>query len=308
MSPFILYAGAFAVLVGLAGGVALVLTSKSQPTGVARSLALIERGVRRNEVARNELGVADRLVKPVLGLTRRLALTISPGGTASRLARLLDFAGNPPSWTLERLLAVKGAALIILAALGFVLLGGLGVKGVLGAVVAGAIGFFLPDLLLYNTGMKRQDELRRGLADALDMMTVAVEAGQSFDGALQQVAVSVDGPVAGEFSRVLQEIQIGKPRSAAFSSLAERTNVTEIKTFVTALMQADRLGLPIGQVLREQAQQMRLVRKQRAEEKAQKVPIKILFPMLLFIFPCVFIIVIGPGAIRIFGIFTSGGL
>jgi tight adherence protein C len=162
----------------------------------------------------------------------------------------------------------------------------------------------LPDVMVFNLGVKRQEVLRRGLADALDMLTVCVEAGQGFDGAILHVAKSVEGPVAGEFARVLAEIQIGKSRSAAFSSLAARTKVPEIRTFVTALVQADRLGLPIGGVLREQSVQMRLIRRQRAEEKAQKVPVKILFPMLLCIFPAVFIVIIGPGAIRMIDTFS----
>jgi tight adherence protein C len=136
------------------------------------------------------------------------------------------------------------------------------------------------------------------------MLTVCVEAGQSFDGALLQVARSVDGPIAGEFARVLSEIQIGKSRGDAFTSLAKRTSVEEAKNFVTSLVQADRLGLPIASVLREQSTQMRLVRRQRAEEKAQKVPVKIVFPMVLFIFPALFIVVIGPGAIRVMSAFS----
>ena len=161
-----------------------------------------------------------------------------------------------------------------------------------------------PDTLVYNIGAKRQEVLRRGLADALDMLTVCVEAGQGFDASLMHVAKSVEGPVAGEFSRVLAEIQIGKSRGDAFSALSARTKVTEIRTFVTALVQADRLGLPIGSVLREESVQMRLVRRQRAEEKAQKVPVKILFPMLLCIFPALFIVIIGPGAIRMIDTFS----
>ena len=106
------------------------------------------------------------------------------------------------------------------------------------------------------------------------MLTVCVEAGQGFDAALLQVSRSTTGPVAGEFARVLQEVQIGKPRAEAFSGLSQRTNVPEVKTFVTALVQADRLGLPIGAVLREQSNQMRLVRRQRAGEKAQKVTVE----------------------------------
>lgn len=304
-TSLLLYIGVGALVVGLAVATVMLLLARTEPSGVARSLALIEHGIRPQEVARNELSVTDRLATPMFDLTRRLAVSLSPKGTSARLARLLDSAGNPPAWTVERLLGVKGAALILLAAFGLIVFGGITPLGVLAGAALAAAGFFLPDLLVYNAGTKRQEELRLGLADALDMLTVCVEAGQGFDGALQQVARSVTGPVSGEFSRVLQEIQIGRPRGQAFSSLAERTTVPEIKTFVTALVQADRLGLPIGAVLREQAQQMRLVRKQRAEEKAQKVPIKILFPMLLCVFPLLFIVVIGPGGIRIVDTFTQ---
>ena len=307
MATTLLYIAAAALVAGMALAVAIALSGRSDVVGVARSLALIEHAVKPQEVGRNELPAAERLSKPFLNSMRTMALKLSPTGTADRLAKLLDFAGNPATWTVERLLAMKGAGLFALGVLGLAFGGGLTVGGILFGVAAAALGFFLPDILLYNTGQKRQEELRLGLADALDMLTVCVEAGQGFDAAIMQVARAVNGPVAGEFARVLQEIQIGKARSDAFSSLAERTNVPEIKTFVTALVQADRLGLPIGKVLREQANQMRLIRRQRAEEKAQKVPIKILFPMLLCIFPALFVVVIGPGAIKIVGVFSHLG-
>jgi tight adherence protein C len=137
------------------------------------------------------------------------------------------------------------------------------------------------------------------------MLTVCVEAGLGFDAAILQVARSVDGPIAGEFARVLSEIQIGKSRGEAFSSLSERTSAPEVKNFVSALVQADRLGLPIATVLREQTKEMRVVRRQRAEEQAQKVTVKILFPLLLCIFPALFIVLIGPGAIRIVETFSK---
>jgi tight adherence protein C len=229
---------------------------------------------------------------------------MSPSGTSDRLVRLLDLAGNPAGLTLERLLGFKGAGLLLGGFLGL-FFGGLSLKGLLLGAVGATAGFFLPDLMVMNTGAKRQDVLRRGLADALDMLTVCVEAGQGFDGALLRVAQSVEGPVAGEFARVLAEIQIGKSRGDAFSSLSTRTKVPEIRTFVTALVQSDRLGLPIGGVLREQSVQMRLIRRQRAEEKAQKVPVKILFPMLLCIFPALFIVIIGPGAIQMINTFST---
>ena len=306
MNGSLLYVGAGLFGLGLLVCVSVALVDRAGPSGVARSLALISTGAMPGrETARNDGPAADRLLKPLLNATRRLALRLSPSGTAARLARQLDVAGNPSAWSVERLLGAKGLALIVLAVFGLAVGGGLSLQGLLFAAVAGAFGFFVPDLLLYNAGIKRQDELRRGLADALDMLTVCVEAGQGFNSALQQVARSTTGPVAGEFTRVLSESQIGKPRGEAFADLAQRTSVTEVKTFITALVQADRLGLPIANVLREQAVQMRLVRRQRAEETAQKVPVKILFPMILCIFPVLMIVVIGPGIIRLIGVFSQ---
>jgi len=289
-----------------AAGVMLFLVvalGSSALTGTARSLALIEHTVSQTEVGRNELPALDRLVVPFFTKMKALALRLSPSGTTQRLSHLLDLAGNPSGMTAEKLLGYKGAGLLVGGLLGM-LYGGLTLKGVLIGAAGAAAGFLVPDLFIYNIGLKRQEVLRRGLADALDMLTVCVEAGQGFDASLMHVAKSVEGPVAGEFARVLAEIQIGKSRGDAFSSLSARTKVTEIRTFVTALVQADRLGLPIGAVLREQSKQMRLIRRQRAEEKAQKVPVKILFPMLLCIFPALFIVIIGPGAIRIIEVFS----
>jgi len=281
----------------------VVVLGSGETTGAARSLAMIENSVSSKEVGRNELPALDRLITPFLSGMKGIALRLSPTGTGDRLTRLLDMAGNPVGMTVERLLGFKGAGLLIGGLLAM-LYGGLSAKGVLFGAIGGALGFFIPDLLVYNMGAKRQDVLRRGLADALDMLTVCVEAGQGFDASILHVARSIEGPVAGEFARVLAEIQIGKSRGEAFTSLASRTKVPEIRTFVTALVQADRLGLPIGSVLREQSKQMRLIRRQRAEEKAQKVPIKILFPMLLCIFPALFIVIIGPGAIRMIDTFS----
>ena len=297
-SSVLLYVGLFAVGLAIAMMVLAFAFDAGLPTGVARSLALIENGVSQAEVGKHELPASERLLKPMLEGARGLAVRISPSGTHERLQHLLDLAGNPRTWTVERILAFKGAGMIVGGAVALVF-AKLTLGGLLLAVSAGCLGFFLPDLLVYNLGTKRQEQLRRGLADALDMLTVCVEAGQGFDAALLQVARSTTGPVAGEFSRVLQEIQIGKARGEAFSALAARSKVEEVRTFVSALVQADRLGLPIASVLREQSVQMRLIRRQRAEEKAQKVPVKILFPLIFFIFPALFVIIIGPGAIRI---------
>ncbi|HEY5474868.1 MAG TPA: type II secretion system F family protein [Candidatus Limnocylindrales bacterium] len=304
MGSLVLYAAAIALVGGLGAALAFAVGGRGHVSGVAHSLALIEHNVSPHEVAQNDLPAADRLVKPFFEGMRRLAVRLSPSGTGERLVRQLDSAGNPKPWTVESIMGAKGGGLMLAGVLGFLLGGGLTARGLLIAIAAAAAGFFLPDLLLYNIAVHRQEELRRGLADALDMLTVCVEAGQGFDAALMQVARSTTGPVAGEFTRALQEIQLGKPRGEAFASVARRSNVMEMRTFVTALVQADRLGLPIGGVLREQAHQMRLTRRQRAEEKAMKVPVKILFPMLLCIFPAMFIVIIGPAGIRIADTFS----
>ena len=283
------------------------LMGSTQSTGVARSLELLNQTATTREVSKNELGIQDRVLGPMLNRLRGLAVRVSPAGTGSRMARNLDRAGNPVSWSVERIMGAKGLGLVIGAILALLIVG-FSVKGLLIAAAAGAVGFFLPDLLLYNAGMKRQQELQKGLADALDMLTVCVEAGQGFDAAILQVARTVTGPIGGEFARVLSEIQIGKSRADAFASLGERTTAPELKTFVSTLVQADRLGLPVGSVLREQTKEMRVIRRQRAEEKAQKVTVKILFPLLLCIFPALFIVIIGPGAITMVQAFSGGAL
>ena len=296
--------GAGAVGVGLLVLVVTLVLTSSEPSGVARSLALIDQLHREGQVARHELPAKERFLLPLLDRFQRFGVALSPSGTAAMLQRRLDFAGNPGSWTVERLLGAKGLLLVIGAVLGC-LLGGLGLLGVVSAVVVATIGFFLPDLLVYNVGLHRQDAIRRSLSNSLDMLTVSVEAGLGFDSALLQVAQATNGPLAGEFARVLQEIRIGKSRLEAFTAMARRTNVNELQSFITALSQADRLGIPVANVLREQSKEMRVLRRQLAEEKAQKVPVKILFPLIFCIFPALFVVVIGPGVIRLFAVFTQ---
>jgi tight adherence protein C len=237
---------------------------------------------------------------------RSLGARLSPSGVTSSLRRRLDIAGSPRGMTPDKLLATKGLGLVVAVV----------VAGLVGArhgllltmlfvLAFGAAGFFLPDVLVYNAGIKRQDQLRRTLPDALDMLTISVEAGLAFDAAMAQVAANTTGPLSGEFYRVLKEMQIGKSRLAAFGDLRERTTVEELHAFITALVQADKQGIPVARVLREQSKEMRLKRLQRAEEEAAKVPVKIIFPLVLCIFPVMFIVIIGPGAIQIVRSFSG---
>ncbi len=237
---------------------------------------------------------ADRVVKPVFAAAAALGRRLTPSGFVAKLQHRLDVAGNPASLTVERVLSLKGFGVVLGALFGIVV--GSGVMAVLLAVAIGAAGFYVPDLLILNRGQKRQDEIRRGLPDAMDLLTISVEAGLGFDSALSQVSRGIDGPLAGEFMRVLQEMQIGKSRAEAFQALASRTSAPELRAFVNSLVQADQFGIPIANVLREQSKELRVKRRQRAEEKAQKVPVKIMVPLVLFIFPVIFIVVLGPAA------------
>jgi tight adherence protein C len=293
---------------GLAVAAFMMLLPPSAPTGVARSLQLARGPLQvADAVELSERPASDRIWRPMLVGLGRLGARITPVGTPQRLRRRLDVAGNTPPWDLETMLIFKAVGTFGLGGVGLLIwLASRSWKGLLFFVLLGALGYWLADLLLYNSGQKRQEGMRRAAPDALDMLTVCVEAGLGFDAGLAQVADNTSGPLAAEFARVLKEIQLGRSRSEAFADLAERTDVNEIKSFVTALVQADRLGIPIAGVLREQAGELRVRRRQRAEEKAQKVPVKIVFPVLFCIFPVFFIIVIGPGAIRIAQVFSHG--
>ena len=170
------------------------------------------------------------------------------------------------------------------------------------------VGYYAPNLYLYQKGHDRTEQMQRALPDALDLLSISVEAGLGFDAALSQVARNTDGPLAQELARVLQEMQIGLGRSAALRALGERNSLADLRSFTSAMVQADAFGIPVGQVLRVQSGEIRLKRRQRAEEQAQKVPVKIMIPLVLFILPCLFIAVIGPAIISMVGTFSSGAL
>ena len=283
------------VLAIVAMAVAIMPARQARPS-VSRALTTIEDRYTRDEAA-GPRKAADPVKLPEW--LPRLAERLSPAGVATTLQRRLDFAGNPQGWSADRMLAVKGLGLLALGLLGA--LYGLHNPELLivGAGLGAVIGFFLPDLLLYNTGQKRQQQIPSDLPDALDMLTICVEAGLGFDAALSQVARHTTGPLAAEFARALQEMQIGKSRSQALRAMADRTSVPELRSFVSALVQSGELGIPVAHVLREQAKEMRVRRRQRAEELAQKVPVKITFPLIFCLFPALMVIIIGPGIIEI---------
>jgi tight adherence protein C len=304
--PWLLAAGVGAIFAAAAALILSLATGRTERAGVSRSLALVgatqlaATGVRGQQL---QVPFATRVLAPAVDRFARLGRRITPADQVTRLSHRLDLAGNPAGWDADRVLAAKvvAAAASALLALPVSMLWVNVPATAIPLIVAGAgvLGWLLPNAVLQNTGQHRSQRIQRDLPDALDLLTISVEAGLAFDAALAQVARKTSGPVAAEFARVLAEVQIGRGRMDALRALSERTDVDELKSFVTAMVQADAFGIPIGQALRVQASEMRVKRRQRAEEKAQKVPVKILFPLMVCIMPALFVVIIGPGAISI---------
>ncbi len=306
MSDSGLMIGLGAVFVGLMGALATLLLAGRARAEAARRSKLMDSfratpvPLRQQEL---EQPFADRVVGP---LTRRFVVAgrrLTPDDRLDRIRRRLDLAGNPVGWDVDRILGLKALGLFLGLAAGIVLplLIGWGPRGVLLLTLVLALGgWFGPTMWIYQVGYNRSELIRRELPDALDLLTISVEAGLAFDAALAQVARNSDGPLAKELFRALQEMQIGTGRLAALRGMADRSDVDELRTFVGAMVQADSFGIPIANVLRVQSKEMRVKRSQRAEEKAQQVPVKILFPLIFCIMPALFVVVLGPAGIKIF--------
>jgi tight adherence protein C len=304
--------GLLGLFVSMFVGLAAVGVFDNGPRGVSKSLAVVEAFSSAPKALQEELepSFKERVVTPLLARCLALGKKLTPADHMDRIRRNLDLAGNPEGWTVDRVVALKVVGLA--AMLGFSLLFvttvspsfGLALVMVIGATIG---GFFGPNIYLSQRAAERSQALRRSFPDALDLLTISVEAGLGFDAALSHVAKNVQGPVAQEFSRVLQEMQIGMGRSQALRALGERTKLEEMRGFVSAMVQADAFGIPIGQVLRVQSSEMRVKRRQRAEEKAQQLPVKILFPLIFFILPCLFVVILGPAGISISRDFMGAG-
>lgn len=300
---------AFVLLLGAIAAVGAAFT-KEQPQGLARALDALERsGQPGRQLAEDaDRSFADRVVAPFQERALKVGRRITGADKAERIRRRLDLAGNPAGWTVDRVVAFKVLFAVALPLLGIAygFLIHVPVTLLLLIAIGGLVlGFVAPDLYLYNRGVHRSDQIKRTLADAVDLLTISVEAGLGFDAAVQQVARHTGGPVAEEFARVLREMQLGKSRSEALRSMAARSNVDDLNTFVGSMVQADAFGIPIGQVLRIQSGEIRVKRRQYAEEKAQQVPVKIMIPLILFILPCLFIVILGPAVISAYDSFTN---
>jgi tight adherence protein C len=235
---------------------------------------------------------------PEEGLFLRLGKKITPAGYVRRLDKLLSMAGRPANIPLGRVLAAKPAMAVVGFAVGIFLSSASPspILKLLGLFVLG-FGYFIPDLLLMSKGQERQKAIQLELPNTLDQMLIAVDAGLGFEGAMARAGETGKGPLAEELVRTLQDMQVGRSRRESYLALTERTSVPELRSFVQAVVQADAYGIAISGVLRVQAKVMRVKRRQRAEEKAMKLPVSVLFPLLFFIFPVLFIAILGPAVI-----------
>jgi len=289
--PVLVWAAIAALVLPLALGTSLVLTRHGSGSAVARQN--LNRG----------------LVTPVFEAgtleARRtgggaVLRALTPETAARRIRRMVDVAGRPAGFTMTHLLWAKlglaaGSALVgalVLVESPSPLGGGL----VVGALL---VAYHLPEAVLWSRGQERQAVIGRGLPDVLDQMTIAVEAGLGFEAALARAAATGKGPLAEELQRTVHDVAIGRPRREAYVALVARTEVADLKRFIGAVNQADTYGVPIADVLRVQADEMRVRRRQRAEEQAMKVPVKVTFPLIVCILPALLIVVAGPAALGV---------
>ena len=274
---------------------------------------LAEYGAREQAVTLEEIELSlpfsQRIVLPLLNGIAQFMARFTPQRSLESARHSLELAGNPYNLTASQFWAARAAAAVILGGLIGVLMfvtKAAWTQRILYPVLATALGFFLPVLWLSSQITRRKNSIIKALPDALDLLTVCVEAGLGFDAAMQKVTEKWKDDLALAFGRVLQEIRLGKLRREALRDMADRMDVTDVTSFVAAIIQADQLGVSIAKVLRIQSDQMRVRRRQRAEEKAHQAPIKMLFPMVFLIFPSIYLVLLGPAVLSVLKSGTGG--
>jgi tight adherence protein C len=252
---------------------------------------------------------SDRVLRPGFNALLNALGRLTPQRNIQELQHRLEVAGRPYGWTVVSFVGLRLLTAFLMAVLGFVVTIPTDLpflRQVLLSLAFGALGYFLPVLWLNQKTRRRQHDLLRALPDGLDMLNICVGAGLGFDAALTRVGEQWKTPLSDEFNRVVAEIRLGKTRRQALLDLARRTEVMEIENFVATIVQADQLGVSIAKVLRTQAEQMRIFRRQRAEEQARQATIKLLFPLVFMIFPSLLVVLLGPAIPQI--IDTLGSL
>jgi tight adherence protein C len=324
MSPVIL--GVLILIVVVVALALVVVGRRQQATDDPLQARLAEYSTRDRPASLEEIEMSqpfsERILLPGLRRLGEFVLRFTPQASLQSIQHQLDLAGNPRGIDPVSFYAARIIAAVLLG--GFVILLGFisadpnfffsfqsGVPKVLiSAAVAALFGFYLPTLLLRSRINRRQDGIIKSMPDALDLLTVCVEAGLGFDQAMQRVSEKWENELSLAFARCIQEIRLGKLRREALRDMADRMGVPDMTSFVAALIQADQLGVSMAKVLRIQSDQMRVRRRQRAEKKAHEAPIKMLIPLAFLIFPSIYIVLLGPAALQVarsFGLGFLGG-
>jgi tight adherence protein C len=297
----------FLALVCIGGAVFMVSEAATYPS------RLKERSIKRASeygrvhIPRNELELLrfrERVVAPTASRLASIPLKLNPRTNVAAIGKKLVASGLSQRLTVANFLAIKGGTTVAGGLFGL-LLGATGsfASALLFVPIFGGLGFLVPDWTLTFKIRSRREKIRSDLPDALDLLAVSVEAGLGFDGAVTKLTEHMEGPLVEEFALMLNEIRVGEARSVALRKMAERIDAMELSNFVRAVIQADQLGISLARILRVQATDTRLRRQAAAEEKAMKAPIKMLLPTVFFIFPSMFIVILGPALLNIMTVF-----
>jgi len=280
-----------------------VLLAGEERLAVRESLRRLD-GYQIDNVREQEMlaPLRERVLAPALSGLSSLTRRFTPTGYADTVRKKLVLAGNPENLDVDRFMSLKVIGIVssvfwIWLFFGFLHMGGF--YDVLGTGLASFASFIAPDVIVRRAIDDRQHEIAVRLPDVLDLLVISVEAGLGFEQAVDRTISAVPGALADEFGRMLQETRVGSSRADALRALDERTDVPELRSFILAMLQADAFGVSIGRILRAQADEMRVRRRQRAQEEAQKAPVKMLFPLIFCIFPSLFVVVLGPAALQI---------
>lgn len=298
MLPLIIVLFAAAAALG-AVSVAVAAHERATLRRALESIGGYDVGAREEEMLRP---FSARFLEPVAARFVALVRRVTPVGYLEAMKRKVVLAGSPPGYEIDRLLVLKVFGLgsgVVWIPLVYRLLELSGLVGLIACGFLWVVSFLGPDLALDRKVAWRQHEIAVRLPDVLDLLVISVEAGLGFDQAVDRTATAVPGPLSEEFRRMLQETRIGAGRADALRALDQRTQVAELRSFILAMLQADTFGVSISRILRTQADEIRIRRRQAAEEQAQRAPVKMLFPLVLCVFPAVFVVVLGPALIEL---------
>lgn len=313
--PYLPWIIGIVVVIVAIGLIAVGVTNSNQTDPLAERLseyAAQTEAVANLEEIEMSVPFSQRVIMPIMQQIAKITTAFTPQQRLEKAAEQLTLAGNPPGLTPQIFYTMRLGAMIALGIVLLLLLSSgpaqaqLGSwSGVIGGVVGALIGFFMPEMWLSSKISKRQGAFIKALPDALDLMSICVEAGLGFDQAMGRVYDKWENELGLAFGRVLREIQLGKSRRDSLKALDESVQVSDLTTFCSAIIQADQLGVSISKVLKIQSEQMRVKRRQRAQEKAQQAPIKMMIPMVLLIFPSIWLVLLGPAAIMIYKLQTK---